>query len=77
MHFTLKQGQRTSDTVIVESASSTTFPALRRVSHRQETMGAFAGELSVDDVETLRYVRPLVEEANTMRTFASITQFVL
>jgi hypothetical protein len=74
---TLKQGQGTPDTISVESVSSNMSPA-SNITHQWENMGAFAGDLSADDLETLRADPRVeaIEEDGIMQTLASITQFV-
>ena len=48
------------------------------ITHQWESMGAFAGELSDDDLETLRADPRVeaIEEDGIMKTFAAVTQFV-
>lgn len=72
---TLKQ--EPSDTISVDSVSSTMSSA-SNITHQWENMGAFAGEFSVDDLETLRADPRVeaIEEDGTMTTLASVSQFV-
>ena len=74
---TLKQGQGTSDTVSVETFSNTMSSA-SNVTHKWESMKAFAGDFSDDDLESLK-VDPRVdaiEEDGIVTTSASVTQYV-
>ncbi|KAF9647222.1 serine protease [Thelephora ganbajun] len=73
---TLKQEQGTSSAATSVKTFSSTVLSASNVTHQWESMGAFAGELSVDDLETLR-VDPRVaaiEEDGIMKTFATVTQ---
>ncbi|KAF9791980.1 serine protease [Thelephora terrestris] len=72
---TLKQGQGAPDTISVESVSSNMSPA-SNITHQWENMGAFAGDLSADDLETLRADPRVeaIEEDGIMQTLASVTQ---
>jgi cerevisin len=72
---TLKQEQGTNTVGDVKAFSSTMSPA-SNITHQWESMGAFAGELSDDDLETLR-VDPRVEaieEDGIMKTSGNVTQ---
>lgn len=75
---TLKQEQGASSTANrVETFSSTVLSA-SNITHQWESMGAFAGELSDDDLETLRADPRVaaIEEDGIMKTLATVTQFV-
>lgn len=75
---TLKQAQATSDTINVEAFSSTMSPA-SNITNWWESMGAFAGDFSDDDLETLRADPRVdaIEEDSIMTTLASVTQYAL
>lgn len=71
---TLKQG--TSNTTNVTTFSST-MSSTSNITHRWDSMGAFAGELSADDLETLRADPRVeaIEEDGTMKALATATQY--
>ena len=71
---TLKQVQGAND---VNTLSDTMSPA-SNITHRWESMGAFAGEFSDDDLETLRADSRVeaIEEDGIMKTLVTVTQCV-
>ena len=74
---TLKQDQGTASTNDVK-AFTTTMSSASNITHQWESMGAFAGKFSDDDLETLR-VDPRVEaieEDGIMKALANVTQYV-
>lgn len=75
---TLKQAQGTSSTTNSVKTFSSTVLSASNITHQWESMGAFAGELSDDDLETLRADPRVeaIEEDGTMKSFATVTQFV-
>ena len=73
---TLKEEQGASITTDrVKTFSSTTLSA-SNITHQWESMGAFAGEISDDDLETLRADSRVeaIEEDGVMKAFANVTQ---
>jgi hypothetical protein len=75
---TLKQEPGTSSTANSIKTFSNDVLSTSNVTHQWESMGAFAGELSDDDLETLRADSRVeaIEEDGIMETFATVTQFV-
>lgn len=74
---TLKQEQGTSSADSVNTFSTDAL-STSNITHKWESMGAFAGEISDDDLETLR-VDPRVaaiEQDGIMKASATVTQFV-
>ena len=72
---TLKQG--TSNGTDVTTFSST-MSASSNITHRWDSMGSFAGELSEDDLETLRADPRVdaIEEDGIMKALGTVTQCV-
>lgn len=75
---TLKQEQGTSSSADSVKTFSTTVLSASNITHQWESVGAFAGELSDDDLETLRADPRVeaIEEDGVMNAFANVTQFV-
>ena len=74
---TLKQAQGSSGTSVSVETFSSSVSSASNVTHQWESMGAFAGEFSADDLETLR-ADPRVEAIEQdciMKTFAPTTQY--
>lgn len=75
---TLKQGEETTSTADdVKTFSSTVLSSSSNITHQWESMGAFAGEISNDDLETLRADPRVeaIEEDGIMKAFANVTQY--
>jgi len=75
---TLKQEPGTSSTDNNVKTFTSTMSSASNITHQWESMGAFAGELSDDDLETLR-AHPRVEaieQDGIMKAFAKVTQCV-
>jgi len=75
---TLKQEPGTSSTENNVKTFTTIVSSASNITHQWESMGAFAGELSDDDLETLR-AHPRVEaieQDGIMKTLANVTQCV-
>ena len=72
---TLKQVQATSDTMNVETFSNTMSSA-SNITHWWDSMNAFAGDFSDDDLETLRADSRVdaIEEDGIVTALASLTQ---
>jgi len=73
---TLKQEPGTSSTADRVNTFSSTVLSTSNITHKWESMCAFAGDLSSDDLETLR-AHPgveAIEEDGIMKAFANVTQ---
>ena len=74
---TLKQEQGTSSTTNRVKTFSSTMSSASNITHQWETMGAFAGDICDDDLETLRADPRVeaIEQDGIMKTFATVTQY--
>ena len=74
---TLKQGEETTNTADNVKTFSSTVLSSSNITHQWESMGAFAGEISNDDLETLRADPRVeaIEEDGIMKAFANVTQY--
>ena len=75
---TLKQDQGTSSTTNDVTTFSSTMSPASNITHWWDSMGAFAGEFSEDDLETLRADSRVetIEEDGIMKALIDVTQYV-
>ena len=75
---TLKQESGTSSTASDVKTLSSTMSSSSNITHCWESMGAFAGEFSADDLKMLRSDSRVeaIEEDGVMNALANVTQYV-